>query len=191
MSEENKEFVTIDGKEYEINSLPYGKALEMVREAVADILVCDEETGCTYERYDKEARLTYWFIKYATDYPIMGNEDIAWKYEFRDRVRFYFNSSVEYVMPVIITIAYDYLKNAVSKRFVESHSLSKSVLGVFKSILGDEDISKTIAESRTMSENLLDLMRKAKLFDENERDTKQKNMKQEKDFLKIFGKKDV
>jgi hypothetical protein len=42
-----------------------------------------------------------------------------------------------------------------------------------------------------MSENLLDLMRKAKLFDENERDTKQKNMKQEKDFLKIFGKKDV
>ena len=182
--------VTVYGKEYEVKHIGYKEVLDFAKELANEIIVCDDKNGVVYERYDADAIKTYLFVKYFTDYPITGEEDTQWKYDLVNSFEAQDND-VDWIIPSYVHNAYNAIYEAIEKRFTAQHSLSRSVLGVFQSILGDEDITKTIAESRTVSENLLDLMRKAKLFDENERDKKQKSKIQEKDFLKIFGKKDV
>lgn len=192
LDEVKKNVVIVDDKEYAIKEVPYADVLECAREMVGDIVVCDEDTGSVYERYDKEARFRYYYLKYFTDYPITGDEDYSWKLSLVDRMKARMeNTCIEYDLPIFLYDAYDLLYKAVEKKFVGRNSIGTKLLKTFGSILGDEDLAKTVAESRTVSENMLDLIQKAKLFDENHRDAEMKDGKDKIKFLRSLSKRDI
>lgn len=160
------ESVEIAGQEIKVmKRIPYEEKLNYAQEFASMVCVIDEKQGLAYEAYDTEALSLYMACKYYT------NIDVE-EYEFdmgalHDNLIPYFETIKQVCLHDLIIA--DAMASTYIYRTIEiynmQNSLSQKAKMSFAGLLSGEDLLKTIAESRVVNEEMIDLLTKAKKQD--------------------------
>lgn len=163
------ESVEIAGQEIKVmKRIPYEEKLNYAQEFASMVCVIDEKQGLAYEAYDTEALALYMACKYYT------NIDVE-EYEFdmgvlHDNLIPYFETIKQVCLHDLIIA--DAMASTYIYRTIEiynmQNSLSQKAKMSFAGLLNGEDLLKTIAESRVVNEEMIDLLTKAKKQDEQD-----------------------
>lgn len=147
--------------------LPYSDCEECALEMARRLIIVDPD-GVVYYNYNQEMIEGFYKLKYFSNIDTDNwDTDAGMKtlYDFlrkncTQHVTDCYGAGWEYVWDII-----NNLYDAINRKHVRTSSLSYKIGKMFESILTDEDVIKKIAESREISEKMIDML---KIFKEDE-----------------------
>lgn len=161
------EMIMINGQDVKVyKRIPYIDKIACAEEYAAMCCVIDTKQEIAYEAFDDIALKFYLMLKWYT------NIDVS-EYEFDMGVLH--DKLAEYKKTIEIICGNDYeITEDIMDRYVtstiniytEQHSFAQKAKMSLASILNGEDIVKTLAESKLMNEEMIDIISKAQKHDE-------------------------
>lgn len=125
-------------------------------------MVFDEEAGIAYEGYNAELIRAYLILAHYTDLDLAEYDHPEGRYMVYDAVASYD------LWPEIMRIVEDdmndldgivaRLRRSAKNRFERQHSLEYRIGRTFETLLGTEDLTKTIARAEGLNSKLIDML---------------------------------
>ena len=151
-----------------LKQIPYDKKLAYAQEFASNACVIDVKQGVAYENYDTEALSVYMVCKYYTNIDLKDFElDMG---ALHDVVVHHMRSIKDVCAQDLFisdSMAYNHTYRTI-EIYNQQNSLSQKIKMSLGGILNGEDLIQTIAESRVVNEEMIDLLMKAKKQDEQE-----------------------
>lgn len=148
--------------------ITYKEKQELAQEYASAVCVIDEKQELAYEMYDVKAVWVYLFCKYYT------NIDVE---EFELDMDVLYDSLLPYMSDLTGVCVDDYCDaKEIADEYIyrtfefydKQHCLGQKIKVALGGILNGEDLLKTIAESRAVNEEMISLLTKAKMQDEQD-----------------------
>ena len=177
--------------------IPYRQKEEMAEKLVQATEICDD--GITYKSYRYELTRMFLIVEYYTnidtsdwdteeghanlfDYMTRYGDELMSRYE-----KMCENEEFKHDIEIVDSI-YSDMSLALSFKYRHTSSLSYKIGKAFESVLNDQDIVKTLAQSREVSEKMIDMLG---VFNTNNSDKEktEKNHKNSSPGLLNFAKK--
>ena len=178
--------------------IPYQKKEEMAEKLVQATVICDP-AGCTYMSYRYDQTRMFLIVKYYTnidtsewdtedghaalfDYMTRYGDELMSRYE-----KMCESESFKHDIAIVDNI-YSRMYSSLAFKHEHTSTLSYKIGKTFESVLNDQDIVKTLAQSREVSEKMIDMLG---VFNANNSDKEktEKNHKNSVPGLLNFAKK--
>ena len=148
--------------------IPYQRKEEMAEKLVQATVICDPE-GCAYMSYRYGLARMFLIAEYYTnidtsDWDTEEGRALIFDYMTRygDELMSHYEKmceSEEFMHDIeIVDGIFNLMYKAITLKHGQTSSLSYRIGKVFNSVLDDDDIVKTLAESREVSEKLIDMI---------------------------------
>lgn len=159
-----------------ISFIPYAQKEEMAEKLVMATLICDSD-GCAYMSYRYDLFKLFLIAEYytnidTTEWDSEEGHAMIFDYmtQFGNKNHSHYewmreNAEFQSEMKIIDSIFW-HMYGALSEKHELTSSLPYKIGKTFASILGDEDIIKTLAQNREVSEKMIDMMRAYKEHEE-------------------------
>ena len=159
--------------------IPYSQKEEMAKKLAQSTVICDAD-GCSYMSYLYDLSRMFLIAEYYTnidtsdwnteegrtaifDYMTRYGDELMSRYE-----KMCENEAFKHDIEIVDNI-YGRMYGALAFKHEHTSSLSYKIGKAFESVLNDQDIVKTLAQSRDVSEKMIEML---KVF--KERDNKEK-----------------
>lgn len=178
--------------------IPYLQKEEMAEKLVQATAICDAD-GCSYMSYRYDLARMFLIVEYYTnidtsdwnteegqaslfDYMTRYGDELLSRYE-----KMCENDAFKHDIAIVNSI-YSRMYTAMAFKHEHTSSLSYKIGKAFESVLNDQDIVKTLAQSREVSEKMIDMLG---VFNANNSDKEktEKNHKNSVPGLLNFAKK--
>ena len=161
------EMVELCGQEVQVKKqITYEEKLDYAHEYAAAVCVIDEKQELAYRAYDNGPLEIYLFCKYYTNIDV---EEFEFDMEsLYDAIKPYWHEMKHVCLGDYYDcdgIAETYVFRTI-EIYEKQHSLSQKVKMSLSGVLNGEDLIESIAESRLVNEEMIDLLSKAKKQDE-------------------------
>lgn len=148
--------------------IPYRQKEEMAEKLVQGTVICDP-TGCAYMSYRYDQTRMFLIVEYYTnidtsewntedghaalfDYMTRYGDELMSRYE-----KMCENEAFKHDIAIVDSI-YSHMYSSLAFKHEHTSTLSYKIGKAFESVLNDQDIVKTLAQSREVSEKMIDML---------------------------------
>lgn len=125
-------------------------------------MVFDEEAGIAYEAYNAELIRAFLILKYYTDLELSAYDNPEGRAAIHDALASHglwreVMDIVDFDVDNVDMIAFK-LGSSARRSFEEKHSLAHMLMKTFGALLGNEDLTQTIAKAESLNGKLIDML---------------------------------